>query len=83
MNDSNPSAAVLGEKGMSALQTDAYRREPRQLRCQSKPSLAARDPAEVSLPREAGYFNTALVCHDSSDAGTQPVSATSSRKQSA
>lgn len=44
MNDSNPRAAVLGEKRMSALQTDAYRRVPRQLRCQSKPSPAATDP---------------------------------------
>lgn len=81
MNDSNPRAAVLGEKRMSALQTDAYRRVPRQLRCQSKPSPAATDPPEVGLPWEAGYFNMALVCRNSPGAGTQPISATSSRKQ--
>lgn len=50
VNNCNPRATVLGGKGMSALQTGAYGRAPRQLGCSSKPSPVARDPAEVSLP---------------------------------
>lgn len=72
---------MLGKNPMSALQTYMYRREPSQLRWQSKPSPAARDPTEVSLALEAGYFNTVLVCYDSSNAGTPPISGNSSRKQ--
>lgn len=49
-DNSNLRAAVLGEKGMFVLQTDTYKREPRQLSSQSQPSPAARDafPAKHS-----------------------------------
>lgn len=77
MNDSNPRAVVLGENDMSAQQTDTYGREPRQLRCPSKPSPAARDPMRVSLPQAAeyftGYLNTALVCRTSSMQANNPT----------